>query len=69
MPRHSGLYPLLEGHGRKAATNFKIESTKKNVLLLGSGFVAKLLVDYLLRDSNIRITIGEFIFKQAQILL
>ena len=33
-------------------------STPKKILVLGSGFVAKPLVDYLLRSPNYSVTIG-----------
>ncbi|RUS28672.1 Saccharopine dehydrogenase-domain-containing protein [Jimgerdemannia flammicorona] len=60
-PKHEALYALLGGGGTPGV-KVNVDKTpagKKNVLLLGSGFVARPLVDYLLRQGEARITIGE----------
>jgi alpha-aminoadipic semialdehyde synthase len=48
------LEPIVAKYG---ATNVQTKS-QKNVLLLGSGFVSKPLVDYLLRDPHTMVTIA-----------
>ncbi|RUP47188.1 Saccharopine dehydrogenase-domain-containing protein, partial [Jimgerdemannia flammicorona] len=69
-PKHEALYALLGGGGTPGV-KVNVDKTpagKKNVLLLGSGFVARPLVDYLLRQGEARITIGESSnsFQEAQ---
>ncbi len=54
LPRHKNL--------QKTITNVQSaqSSSKKTVLLLGSGRVAQPLVDYFAKKSNVRVVIGRF---------
>lgn len=54
VAKHQGLAKIVEKYGSPTVS----ATHKKKVLLLGSGFVAKPLVDYLLRDKNIMVTIA-----------
>lgn len=59
-PRHENLYKHLGGTSEVKIDVEKRSGGKKNVLLLGSGFVAKPLVDYLLKGGETKVTIGEY---------
>ncbi|KAG0260345.1 hypothetical protein BG011_001946 [Mortierella polycephala] len=62
-PAHENLTKVLkETHAKESLAKIRsalpIGTKPKNVLLCGSGFVAGPLVDYLLRDPNVNITIA-----------
>lgn len=55
VPRFDNLKTAVEVHGKQ----IQLRSSKpKKILLIGSGFVAKPLVDYLLKDTNYSVTIA-----------
>ena len=58
--RHEKLYESIKKHAPDSGA--KVEPVTKRVLLLGSGYVAGPLVDYLVRDKNTVVTVGPFFF-------
>ncbi|KAJ3196917.1 hypothetical protein HK101_007282 [Irineochytrium annulatum] len=63
-PAHEKLYPLIEEYGVPHGSGAKVSGPKK-VLLLGSGYVATPLVDYLLRSKNVQVTIASNATEEA----
>jgi alpha-aminoadipic semialdehyde synthase len=58
---HKKLYPIIEKYGKIPKS-----TGSKKVLLLGSGFVAAPLVDYLLGLQSTSVTIGKSFFPFFQ---
>ncbi|KAJ3391277.1 hypothetical protein HDU92_009137 [Lobulomyces angularis] len=65
VDRFKHLYKEIEKH-TPASSGITVTANSKNVLLLGSGFVAAPLVDYLLRDKSVHITIASNAKKEAE---
>jgi alpha-aminoadipic semialdehyde synthase len=55
LGKHEKLHESIKKH---APDSIKVEARTKKVLLLGSGYVAGPLVDYLVRDKNHLVTVG-----------
>jgi alpha-aminoadipic semialdehyde synthase len=63
VPKFKILAPILEKYG--ISSDQITTATKSRILLLGSGYVAKPLVDYLLRNPSNFITIASNDLKEA----
>ncbi|KAI8847219.1 Saccharopine dehydrogenase-domain-containing protein [Chytridium lagenaria] len=62
---HTKLYDSIEQFGKPHGIGIKVTG-RKNVLLLGSGYVAAPLVDYLLRSKDNHITIASNSLDEAR---
>ncbi|KAI8803017.1 Saccharopine dehydrogenase-domain-containing protein [Cladochytrium replicatum] len=59
--RHAHLYDSIAVHAKESGV-------RQKVLLLGSGYVSAPVVDYLLRDSQVNVTIGTNKLEEADAL-
>jgi alpha-aminoadipic semialdehyde synthase len=70
-PKHKHLSQAIDKALSKrfliGSPSFKVTESKK-ILLLGSGFVARPLVDYLLRNSNYSVTIASNNVQESLLL-
>ncbi|CAG8691904.1 3722_t:CDS:10, partial [Acaulospora morrowiae] len=67
---HEKLYDLLPKNNINAAETAPnvVRKDKKKILLLGSGFVAKPLIDYLVKQKDFELTIASNIIAEANAL-
>ncbi|KAJ3101305.1 hypothetical protein HDU96_010059 [Phlyctochytrium bullatum] len=62
---HEKLYPIIEEYGVPQGSSIKV-TARKNVLLLGSGYVSAPLVDYLLRSKDVHVTVASNAKAEAE---